>query len=137
MEQLESEHLAEIASLLVTLMIFFSIDAKFRFRRKKTVAKEVFRTASISGGVLTVVSLAIVWVEMFLPEKTMPALLYFVPASLAILAALVLAVEVVLLRKGSEPEEEGDTDEDPHNGENSDEDAESNTSESQPRESET
>lgn len=107
MQELKSDQLIELAGLLVTLMIFFSIDAKHRFSRKNAVAKGLFRFTSIGGGLMTAISLVVVWVETFLPDggNTIPVLFYFVPTSLAILAALVLAIEVVFLRKGNEPDE--------------------------------
>lgn len=48
----------------------------------------------------TVLSLATVWIEIFLADENrfMHVLAYFIPASLAIVAALVLAVEVTFLR---------------------------------------
>lgn len=58
---------------------------------------------------------ALVWVELFLPEdnKRIHVLAYFVPASIAILAAFAfafafafaLSVEVILMRKNGENSE--------------------------------
>lgn len=50
---------------------------------------------------------ALVWVELFLPEdnKMIHVLVYFVPASVAIVAAFVLSVEVIFMRKNGENSE--------------------------------
>ncbi|GAA1569602.1 hypothetical protein [Leucobacter aridicollis] len=99
--ELSRDQLSEFAGLLVTLLIFFSIDAKFRFRRRDASQKTLFRVSSIVGGLAAVTALAVVWVELFLPEdnKMIHVLVYFVPASLAIIAAFVLSVEVIFMRK--------------------------------------
>lgn len=99
---MEPDQLVELASLLVTLMIFFSIDAKHRFNRKPKTQKNVFHFFSIFGGIATAISFSIVWIELFLPEedKTIHVLFYFLPSSLAVLAALVLAFELLVLRPG-------------------------------------
>ena len=99
--ELSRDQLSEFAGLLVTLLIFFSIDAKFRFRRSDASQKTLFRVSSIVGGLAAVTALAVVWVELFLPEdnKMIHVLVYFVPASLAIIAAFVLSVEVIFMRK--------------------------------------
>ncbi|MDG8251877.1 hypothetical protein OK842_11560, partial [Streptococcus pneumoniae] len=83
--ELSRDQLSEFAGLLVTLLIFFSIDAKFRFRRSDASQKTLFRVSSIVGGLAAVTALAVVWVELFLPEdnKMIHVLVYFVPASLA------------------------------------------------------
>lgn len=110
--ELQRDQLVELAGLLVTLLIFFSIDAKYRFNRKASSTKTLFRLSSISGGIATVVALAVVWVEQFLPEDntSIHVLAYFVPASLAILAAVVLSIEVLFLRKSpSSSEDERET----------------------------
>lgn len=104
--ELTRDQLSEFSGLLVTLLIFFSIDAKFRFRRQDHSEKALFRVSSIVGGIAAVTALAVVWVELFLPEdnKMIHVLVYFVPASIAIIAAFVLSVEVIFLRKSSEGE---------------------------------
>lgn len=105
--ELTRDQLSEFAGLLVTLLIFFSIDAKFRFKRRDSSEKALFRLSSIVGGISAVTALAVVWVELFLPEdnKTIHVLVYFVPASVAIVAAFVLSVEVIFMRKVSEGDE--------------------------------
>lgn len=111
MQELNTTELTQVAALLVTLMVFFSIDAKFRFRRDEVIAKGVFRVTSLAGGFFTVIALLVVWIEMFLPDENgvIPVLAYFIPASIALLAALVLAVEVTFLR-GIFGDNEEDTD---------------------------
>lgn len=101
MEELHGDQLVELASLIVTLMIFFSIDAKYRFKRGRSPARGLFRVTSMVGGVSTAIALTVVWVEMFLPDenKAIHMLVYFVPASIAVIAALILAIEVIFLRK--------------------------------------
>lgn len=103
MRDLEPDQLIGLAGLLVTLMLFFSLDAKFRFSRRKRLSLQVFHVTSIVGGLLTVVALIVVWIELFLPEddSTIHVLMYFIPASGALLAALVLAFEVLVLRNRS------------------------------------
>lgn len=95
-----TSELVQVAALLVTLMIFFSIDAKFRFRRDEVIAKGLFRVMSLIGGLFTVIALVIVWIEMFMPDENglFPVLAYFIPASIAIFSALVLGIEVTFLR---------------------------------------
>lgn len=113
MQELKAEELVELASIMVTLMIFYSIDAKFRFQRKEKTAQGLFRVVSIVGGIVTAIAALIIWVEMFLPEenKTIPVLAYFIPATIAITAALILAFEVLVLRfkdqQNDESEESG------------------------------
>lgn len=94
------DELVGLCALLVSLMIFFSIDAKFRFRRSSELTQDVFRITSIVGGLSTAFALLIAWVELFLPEDndTIDVLFYFVPSTIAILAVVVLAFEVLLLR---------------------------------------
>ncbi|MEB4614012.1 hypothetical protein [Leucobacter sp. M11] len=102
MRDMEPDQLVELASLLVTLMIFFSIDAKHRFNRKPHGERNLFHTISMVGGIATAVAFAVVWVELFLPEenKSIDVLLYFLPSSIAVLAALILAFELLVLHKG-------------------------------------
>lgn len=99
--ELTRDQLSEFSGLLVTLLIFFSIDAKFRFKRRDKSERALFQLSSIVGGIAAVTALAVVWVELFLPEdnEMIHVLVYFVPASVAILAAFVLSVEVIFLRK--------------------------------------
>ncbi|MFF8818689.1 hypothetical protein ACF07D_11910 [Leucobacter sp. NPDC015123] len=107
--ELSRDQLSEFAGLLVTLLIFFSIDAKFRFRRRDSSQKALFRISSIVGGLAAVTALAVVWVELFLPEdnEMIHVLVYFVPASLAIVAAFVLSVEVIFMRKSGREGSDG------------------------------
>ncbi|MBO1901754.1 hypothetical protein J4H92_07295 [Leucobacter weissii] len=110
LQELGTGQLVEFAGLLVTLMIFFSIDAKYRFSRTGGTARILFHGASIVGGIATAVGLVVVWIEMFLPEedRTIHLLMYFVPASVSVLAALVLAVEVIFLRRDQSERESDD-----------------------------
>lgn len=100
MRDLLPAELVGLCALLVTLMLFFSIDAKFRFRRSTELTQDIFRVTSIVGGLTTALALLITWVELFLPEDNtaIHVLSYFVPSTIAILAAVVLAFEVLILR---------------------------------------
>lgn len=68
--ELSRDLLSEFAGLLVTLLVFFSIDAKFRFRRRDKPEKALFRASSTIGGIAAVTALAIVWVEPSYPMTT-------------------------------------------------------------------
>lgn len=100
MQELEPEQLVELAGILVTLMIFYSIDAKYRFQRKRKAAKGLFRAISIAGGITVAVAALVVWVEIFLPKENtlIPVLAYFIPSIISLILALILAFEVLLMR---------------------------------------
>lgn len=75
------DELVELIALFVTLMIFFSIDAKHRFSQKENekerTAKRFFGALSITGGFATTIAAGITWVDFFFPKKT-PQFLFFI-----------------------------------------------------------
>lgn len=112
MQELDGDQLAEVASILVTLMIFYSIDAKYRFSRNDTVAKGLFRVLSMAGGIAVGLATLLVWAQMFLPqEHQLPPLAYFIPATFALLSAFALAFEVIVLRIRGEANDETEQEE--------------------------
>ncbi|MGO3734905.1 MAG: hypothetical protein ACTJFR_07150 [Canibacter sp.] len=104
MRELTPDQLLDAAALIVTLLIFFSIDAKFRFRKDARRVREEFRIVTIIGGLSSAVALVVVWINLFIPDDMdrIHMLTYFVPSSIAILSALVLSLEVLFFRKDSD-----------------------------------
>ncbi|MGB3414301.1 MAG: hypothetical protein WBA28_06250 [Microbacteriaceae bacterium] len=107
MRVIPSNELVELIGLFVTLMIFFSLDAKFRFSPniKHHKNQEFFKISSIVGGLATVIAAISVWVEFFLPREdgTLMLLFILIPGSIAFLAALFLALDVLFLRFRKDP----------------------------------
>src|SRR5690625_345017 len=101
MRVLTPNQLISVAAFLITLLIFFSMDAKFRFRGRNRRAGTIFRSTSFVGGVSRSVPIVTTWFTIFLPPGLRPPsmLIYLVPATIAIIAALMLSVEVIFLRK--------------------------------------
>src|SRR5690606_20316055 len=113
MRVIPPDELVELIALFVTLMIFFSIDAKHRFSKnrdqKEYSSKTFFAGLSITGAIATVVAAVITWIDFFLPEEnTAISLIYIlVPGSIAFLAALGLGVDVLIMRMSpDEPDDD-------------------------------
>lgn len=77
MRVIPTNELIELIALFVTLMIFFSIDAKHRFSRdsKHPRNRRFFAITSIIGVLTTVIAAVISWVEFFLESGTFIAML--------------------------------------------------------------
>ena len=108
MRGLSPDQLLAAAGLIVTLLIFFSIDAKFRFRPSARRAREIFHTTSIVGGISCAIAFVVIWINVFIPDDMEPInlLTYFIPSSVAIACALLLSIEVIFLRRDSEDDDD-------------------------------
>lgn len=105
MRVLPTAELSDLIALFVTLLIFFSLDSKFRFSKNSNArhAKLFFEIVTIVGGIFTVLSALITWIAFFLPEKYFVQwYLILIPGTIAFLAALTLCVEVLFLRSNPE-----------------------------------
>lgn len=101
MRQMPSADLVSLISFLAVLLIFFSIDVRARESGgAQSWDALVFEWASRVGGVATALSLALGWIDLFLPDESSPIHVAFVaaPGSVGVLCAIVLGLEMLWQR---------------------------------------
>lgn len=104
MRQMPSADMVTLISFLAVLLIFFSIDVRSRdTAATKPWHGHLFEWASRIGGIATAVSLALGWVDLFLPDEGSPihVALVAAPGSVAVLCAIVLGLEMLWQRRDS------------------------------------
>ncbi|GAA4233881.1 hypothetical protein GCM10022254_37410 [Actinomadura meridiana] len=102
MRQMPSSDMVILISFLAVLLIFFSIDVRSRDSAdSKPWHAQLFEWASRIGGVSAAVSLALGWVDLFIPDESSPihVALVAVPGSLAVLCAIILGLEMLWQRR--------------------------------------
>ncbi|GFH65493.1 hypothetical protein Sgou_46380 [Streptomyces gougerotii] len=102
MRSMPSSDMVSLISFLAVLLIFFSIDVRSRdSAASKPWQASLFEWSSRIGGVATAFSLALGWVDLFLPDDSTVIHVMFVagPGSLAVLCAIVLGLEMLWQRE--------------------------------------
>lgn len=87
-----------LISFLAVLLIFFSIDVRSRdSAASRPWQAHLFEWASRIGGVATAISLALGWVDLFLPDEdeTIHVALVALPGSVGVLCAIALGLEML------------------------------------------
>jgi len=104
MRQMPSSDMVSLISFLAVLLIFFSIDVRSRESAAcKSWHARLFEWASRVGGIATALSLALGWVDLFLPDESSPihVALVAAPGTVAVLCAIVLGLEMLWQREES------------------------------------
>ena len=101
MRQMPSAEMVDMISFLAVLLIYFSIDVRSRTAPGSGPwHRHVFEWASRIGGIATVSSLSLGWVDLFLPDEGSPihVALVAVPGTIAVFCAIVLGLEMLWQR---------------------------------------
>ncbi|CND74025.1 Uncharacterised protein [Mycobacterium tuberculosis] len=101
MRQMPSSDMVSLISFLAVLLIFFSIDVRSRISApSKPWHARFFEWASRIGGIATALSLALGWLDLFIPDRTSPIHVAFVaaPGSVGVLCAIALGLEMLWQR---------------------------------------
>ncbi|HZK04518.1 MAG TPA: hypothetical protein VFC82_01565 [Actinomycetaceae bacterium] len=93
--------MVSLISFLAVLLVFFSIDIKSRDTSQEDPWHiQLFAWTSRIGGISTAISLALGWIDLFLPDGDSPihVALVAVPGSLGVACAILLGLEMLFQR---------------------------------------
>lgn len=109
MRILAAEEMIGFISFLALLLVFFSIDIRSRDTDRDLWHELLFEYTSRVGGIAASVGLASGWIFVFTqsPAAFVHLVLVAIPGSVAVLAAIILGVEILFVPDVPSPGERG------------------------------
>jgi hypothetical protein len=111
MRPMPSSEMVSLISFLAVLLIFFSIDIRSREPEDSDPwHRKLFEWTSRIGGVSTALALTLGWIDLFLDDNGSPIHvgLVAVPGSLGVGCAVLLGLEMLWMRDGTDRDDESE-----------------------------